>query len=102
MSTEALRKALSDLEAWIDQEDLADDESLDRLKRAFDEALATSSRDGAWEDVVRRARQLEPKIQAAVNILQQRKETVREALSAQGQGGRALKAYGASVQDRHS
>ena len=97
MSDEEVRAAIDQMEAWIaDPTWEPDPEALIQWNAGFHVAVAHAEKADGWPDLVTRAHNLGPQIEARTMHLILLRDGVRAELDALESGNRALKGYGAN------
>lgn len=95
MSDAAVRAALRQLEAWLeDGSTPLDGALLEVWNRDFNTALASAERGPGWAETLAQARRLGQQVEARRHELEGRRDAIRQELQQQLQGARALKGYG--------
>ncbi len=95
MSDAAVRAALKQLEAWLEDGSAPlDGALLEAWNRDFNAALDGAERGPGWGETLALARRLGQRVQARQHELEGQREAIRQELQQQLQGERALKGYG--------
>jgi len=68
-------------------------EAVALCQRAFDEALASADRGSDWPSIAARAHGLSERLNAVTLVLSEKRDAIKQELSRQATGSRALKAY---------
>lgn len=98
MSDGAVRRAVEQMEAWL--EDPAwepDAQVLAGWEAGFRAALAQAEKAPGWEDLVARSHAAGQRLETRAAALAEDCKGLKAELEAQGRGSRALKGYGASA-----
>lgn len=98
MSDEAVRQAVAQMEAWLDDSAWEPDaQVLAAWEDEFQAAMAQAEKASGWEDLVARAHAAGRRLEDRAAALAEDCKRLKAELEAQGRGTRALKGYGASV-----
>ncbi len=98
MSDQAVRRAVEQMEIWLDDPAWEPDAQVLALWDAdFQLALARAEKAPGWQDLASRAHAAGLRLQARATTLAEDCQHLRAEMEAQGRGSRALKVYGAST-----
>ena len=98
MSDGAVRRAVEQMEGWLDDPAWAPDAQVLAVWDAeFRAALAQAEKAPGWEALVARAHGAGRRLEGRAAALAEDCKRVKAELEAQGRGARALRGYGASL-----
>ena len=96
-TNESVGLLISELENYLHETELPDADYIAEWNKKFNAAAQVADRGPGWEDVVKRAHALEAVVQNRVKGIIYERDQLRQELSNQASGQRALKGYSSGV-----